>query len=306
MAAARVRPRDTVGGLLSPIGSRALLVCAAAGLVPFLLMDRGLFSAAPVAWPDASGADWPMPCRNTTRAVAAPPGHAAGIRPRASGFWTAGRYGRPVRHTMTIERRKKVQEGEAPGARRGARCVCRQRAPHAGQQGAQEAMGHRDGVQDGEARHDEGALKVRGCQGPLPCAVACGAQRVGHGVRRGSARAQGRLAAAGKVPPGACLRGRGRAGGEAGTEASPGAAAARSALDMCASPPAPSPRSFSSSLWSWRAAPPSRARRGCASGARAPPFPRQTCAAPPRRGASLGTARASAPRAARGAPARRS
>jgi len=128
MAAARVRPRDTVGGLLSPIGSRALLVCAAAGPVPLLLMDRGLFSAAPVAWPDASGADWPMPCRDTTRVVAAPPGHAAGIRPRVPGFWTADRDGRPVRHTMTIERRKKKSRGGGAWRPR----ACTSRLPPAG------------------------------------------------------------------------------------------------------------------------------------------------------------------------------
>jgi len=54
---------------------------------------------------------------------------------------------------------------------------------------------------------------------------------VSRGVRRGAERSRGRPAAAGKVPPGAGIHGSRHASGEAGEEASPGAAA-RPALGM--------------------------------------------------------------------------
>jgi len=106
MASARVRPRDTVGGLPSPMGSRALLACAATGLVPLPPVDGSSFPPPP-----SRGRTRLAPggqrCRNTPRVVAALREHASGIRPRVSSSWITDGDGRRVRYTMITGRRKK-------------------------------------------------------------------------------------------------------------------------------------------------------------------------------------------------------
>lgn len=121
-----------------------------------LLMDRG-FSTGAVAWLNASGSRWLMPCRNTPRVKAALRGFANGIRLRVSTFWFTDVLGRQVVYTMNIEKKRGAGEEKPEGE---VRRVRRERAGHKGGEALQEEMGHRDRVRDGKARHNGDAPEV--------------------------------------------------------------------------------------------------------------------------------------------------
>jgi len=81
----RVLPGHALWEWLSIMGSRVAGACAAAGTFPTLPVGRESCTAGRVAFLNALGKGWPVPCPNTPRVAGPLRGHARGEAARVHG-----------------------------------------------------------------------------------------------------------------------------------------------------------------------------------------------------------------------------